>query len=199
MAEQPPLEENRTSLSLLERARSRDAEAWHRLVQLYRPLVLFWCRRGGVLPADVEDVAQEVFAASAQALERFRHDRPGDTFRGWLHGITRYQTLTYLRRRGGDPAADGGSAAWLQLQEVPAPEAVDPDETQELSTLHRRLVELVRREFEERTWQAFWRTVIDDRDTATVAAELGMTTANVRQARSRVLRRLKQEVGELLP
>ena len=187
-----------TSLSLLERARTRDAEAWRRLVQLYTPLVHFWCRRSGVTPGDVEDVTQEVFAASAQALERFRRDRPGDTFRGWLHGITRNHVLTYLRRRQTHPEADGGSVALAHLQQMPAPEP-DADETHELSALHRRLVETVRREFEERTWQAFWRTVIDDRDSAAVAAELAMTTANVRQARSRVLRRLKQEVGELLP
>ena len=32
----------KTPLSLLERARTNDADAWRRLVELYRPLVLFW-------------------------------------------------------------------------------------------------------------------------------------------------------------
>jgi RNA polymerase sigma-70 factor (ECF subfamily) len=57
-------------------------------------------------------------------------------------------------------------------------------------------VELVRGEFEERTWQAFWLTVIDGRSTAAVAAQTGVTPAAVRQARSRILRRLKEEVGD---
>jgi RNA polymerase sigma-70 factor (ECF subfamily) len=59
-------------------------------------------------------------------------------------------------------------------------------------------VELVRGEFEERTWQAFWLTTIDGRAPAALADELGMTSAAIRQAKSRVLRRLKQEMGELL-
>jgi RNA polymerase sigma-70 factor (ECF subfamily) len=83
--EQPPT----TPLTLLERVRANDPEAWARLVALYRPLVLSWCTRAGVHAADAEDVAQEVFLAAAHALDHFRRDRPGDTFRGWLRVITR--------------------------------------------------------------------------------------------------------------
>src|SRR5262249_53928484 len=82
-----------TPLSLLERVRAHAPEAWPRLVGLYRPLVLAWCARAGVSASDAEDVAQEVFTAAAAALDRFRHDRPGDTFRGWLRAITRNQIL----------------------------------------------------------------------------------------------------------
>ena len=80
-----------TPLSLLERVRSHDPQAWHRLVGLYQPLVLAWCHRAGVTSTDAEDVAQEVFAAVASALDHFRRDRPGDTFCGWLRVISRNQ------------------------------------------------------------------------------------------------------------
>jgi RNA polymerase sigma-70 factor (ECF subfamily) len=56
----------------------------------------------------------------------------------------------------------------------------------------------VRSEFEERTWQAFWLTVIDDRTPGDVSAALDMKAGTIRQARSRVLRRLREEVGDLL-
>src|SRR5437016_62499 len=78
-----------TPLSLLERVRAHNPEAWHRLFQLYQPLVLSWCLHSGVNATDAEDVAQEVFAAAAAALDRFHRDQPGDTFRGWLRAITR--------------------------------------------------------------------------------------------------------------
>jgi RNA polymerase sigma-70 factor, ECF subfamily len=55
----------------------------------------------------------------------------------------------------------------------------------------------VRGEFEERTWQAFWLTAIEERSPATLSTELGMSPASIRQAKSRVLRRLKAEVGDL--
>jgi DNA-directed RNA polymerase specialized sigma24 family protein len=107
-----------TPLSLLERVRRHDPQAWHPLVGLYRPLVLAWCARGGVSASDAEDVAQEVFTAAAAALGRFRHDRPGDTFRGWLRAITRNQILVLFRRGRGHAQAEGGSDAWQHLQEV---------------------------------------------------------------------------------
>jgi len=188
-----------TPLSLLERVRAHDPEAWHRLVRLYQPLVLSWCARGGINTTDAEDVAQEVFTAAAGALDRFHRDRPGDTFRGWLRAITRNQILLLFRRNRGRPQAEGGSAAWQNLQAV-----VDPlpgpgeEDSAEVGRLYQQAAELVRGEFEERTWKAFELTVIDDRDTADVARELNTTVNNVRQAKSRVLRRLREEVGDLL-
>ena len=188
-----------TPLSLLERARADDPEAWCRLVQMYRPLVLYWCGRGRVRPDDAEDVAQGVFAAAAKGLAGFRRDRPGDTFRGWLRAVTRNQVLLHFRRDHGRARAEGGSDAWQALQVVADPLAEpDRDEETEVGQLYRRAVEQVRGAFEDRTWQAFWLTVIEGRTPAALAGELGMTPAAIRQAKSRVLRRLKQEMGELL-
>ena len=188
-----------TSLSLLERARTNDPAAWQRLIHLYRPLVLCWCGKGGIRAQDAEDVAQEVFAAAALGLARFRCDRPGDTFRGWLRGITRNQVLLAFRRNRGRPAAEGGSDAFLHLQDVADPlPGPGEDEEIELTELYRRAVEQVRDQFEERTWQAFWLTAVHGRAPATLTEELGMTVANIRQAKSRVLRLLKEELGELL-
>jgi RNA polymerase sigma-70 factor (ECF subfamily) len=188
-----------TSLSLLERARAADAEAWSRLFHLYRPLVCHWCRRGGVAGADLEDLVQEVFSAAALGLTRFRHDRPGDTFRGWLYGITRNQVLMYFRRNAGKVRGQGGSEAREQLLQVhdPTPPG-DADEAAELKHVYRRALELIRGDFEERTWQAFWLTVIDGRSPAALTDELGLSLESIRQAKSRVLRRLRQELGDVL-
>jgi RNA polymerase sigma-70 factor, ECF subfamily len=169
-----------TFLSLLRRVRSHDPEAWRRMVELYRPLVLAWCGRGGVQGADAEDVAQE--AAAAAALERFHRDRPGDTFRGWLRAITRNQLLLFYRRNRDHALAVGGSDAWHALQEVPDPLPGPGDEQSvEFGQLFLRALELVRGEFQDSTWQAFWRTVIEDREPAIVVDELGLTANNVRQ------------------
>lgn len=188
-----------TPISLLQRVRNNDPEAWRRLLELYRPLVLAWCGRAGVSAADAEDVAQEVFAAAATALDRFRRDRPGDTFRGWLRAITRNQVLQLFRKNRVRSQAEGGSDAWHELQEVADPlPGPGEEESVEIGELYLRALELVRGEIEERTWRAFWRTAVEDREPALVAQELSMTANNVRQAKSRVLRRLREEVGDLL-
>jgi RNA polymerase sigma-70 factor (ECF subfamily) len=174
-------------------------QAWRRLLDLYQPLVRFWCARGGLGHEDVEDVTQEVFAAVARGLPGFRRDRPGDTFRGWLRGITRNQLLLFHRRTQGKAQAEGGSEAFVNLQQVPDPlPPAEEAEASEVSQVYRRALEQVRDEFEERHWQAFWLTVIEGRTPATLTAELGMTVANIRQVKSRILRRIKLEVGDLL-
>jgi RNA polymerase sigma-70 factor (ECF subfamily) len=188
-----------TPLSLLERLRADDAAAWQRLMDLYRPLVLFWCARGGVNPADRDDVVQGVFTAAATGLGGFRRDRPGDTFRGWLRAITRNQIVLHFRRNRGQVQATGGSDAWRDLQDVAErPDAEDGSEETEVGQVYRRAVEQVRGEFEDRTWQAFWLVVIEGRAPAALTESLGMSPAAIRQAKSRVLRRLKAEMGELL-
>ncbi len=186
-----------TSLTLLQRVRDKDEEAWRRLLHLYGPLVERWCARGGVHPADADDVRQDVFQAVAAGLDGFRRDRPGDTFRGWLKVITRNKLLDHFRRRQKHPEAQGGTDAHRQLQELAGPEL--PEDTEEdLGGLYRRALELVRGEFEERTWQAFWRAAVEGQSPAAIAADLGVTPAAVRKAKSRVLHRLREEVGDLI-
>jgi RNA polymerase sigma-70 factor (ECF subfamily) len=188
-----------TPLSLLERARANDAEAWRTLLRLYRPLVCYWCRRGGVADADIEDLTQDVFTAVALGLAKFRRDRPGDTFRGWVCGIARNQTLMHFRRTANKAQGEGGSHAWEQLQKVVGPADLhDAEERAEIRQVYRRALELVRGDFEERTWHAFWLTVIEGRAPATLTEELGLSLAGVRQAKARVLRRLRQELGDVL-
>jgi RNA polymerase sigma-70 factor (ECF subfamily) len=192
--------DNPTSLSLLERAADRSEEAWVRLVTLYTPLLHYWCRRGGLSGEDVSDVTQEVLGAVARGLALFRQERRGGTFRGWLRGITRHKVLDHYKQRSRHPPAEGGSDASQRLQEFadPLSGGDDDDAPQEVSGLYHRALELVRSEFEPASWQAFWRTGVEGWAVADVAADLGMTEVAVRKAKSRVLRRLKEEVGDLI-
>ena len=190
-----------TSLTLLERLRANEPDAWRSMVHLYTPLVYRWCAHFGVRGADADDVLQEVFRTAAGRLENFRRDRPGDSFRGWLRGITRYMSLLHFRARGRQPQAAGGTEALLLLNEAldqTAEPDADDDEPAELEGLRRRALEQVRGEFEEKTWRMFWQTVIDDRSPVDVAAEAGVTPAAVRKAKSRVLHRFKETFGDLL-
>ncbi|HEX5272640.1 MAG TPA: sigma-70 family RNA polymerase sigma factor [Gemmataceae bacterium] len=189
-----------TSLTLLARLRDNEAEAWSLMVQLYTPLVRRWGARAGLAGADLDDLAQEVPRAAVGGLPQFRRDRPGDSFRGWLHGITRNALLKHFERRGRSPRAAGGTDARLSLQEVAGPgeEPDDEEDHDERNALFRRALELARAQFEEKTWQAFWLTVIDDLSPNEAAARLGLTAVAVRKYKSRVLRRLRSEFGELI-
>jgi RNA polymerase sigma-70 factor (ECF subfamily) len=199
-AEAPKSSSGATSPSLLLRVQANQAGAWERLVDLYAPLVYHWCRRARLGPEDAADVFQEVFRAVALHIGGFRRDRAGDSFRAWLRTIARNKIHDHFRRLEHEPRAPGGTDAHLGLQAVPDPVLAE-DDPSELDLVHRqlhRLLEEIRGEFEERTWQAFWQVQMEGRDTDAVGAALGMTPAAVRKAKFRVLRRLRLELGDLL-
>lgn len=190
-----------TSRSLLERIKADDAEAWDRLVALYAPLVMRWCRGWGLREQDAADIFQEVFQAVASHIGGFRKERVGDTFRGWLRTIARNKVHDLFRRRAHEPEGVGGTDAQTRLAELPAPvpgeDSSRADEEGD-SGLVARALELIRPEFAERTWQAFWRTAVEGRSAPEAAAELSMSAGAVRVAKSRVLQRLREELGDLI-
>ena len=189
-----------TSRSLLADARLDDPAAWERVVRLYAPLVASWCRRWDVAQQDVPDLLQDVFSAVAGHLDRFRKEQPGDTFRGWLFSIARNKVWDYFRRRSAEPLAAGGTEATLRMQQIADEDQLEvpakwTDEVL-LDDLLRIALESIQGEFHERTWLAFWGVVVEGRATADVAADLEMKPGAVRVAKSRVLLRLRRELGE---
>jgi len=189
------------SSSLLERLRLKSPEAWRRLIYLFGPVVYQRCRQNGLQSADASDVFQEVFRAVATDFGSFRRDRQGDTFRGWLWSITRNKLADFWDARQKRSRARGGSDALERLTNLPAEELVmlgDSPGPETPGSLYQRALKLVQEEFEERTWKAFWGVAVDDRAPADVADELGLSVNAVYIAKSRVLRRLRQELGDLL-
>jgi RNA polymerase sigma-70 factor (ECF subfamily) len=186
--------------SLLERLRTGEAGAWERLAGLYGATVYVWCRRAGVPEADAPDVSQEVFAAVARHIADFRRERPGDSFRGWLWTITRNKVRDHRRRHADQARAAGGTTAqevMNQVAEAAAPESETEPEARS-GDLYRRALELIRSEFEERTWRAFLMVTVEGRLPADVAGELGTTPGAVYIAKSRVLKRLREEFGDVI-
>jgi RNA polymerase sigma-70 factor, ECF subfamily len=234
-----------SSMSLLDRVRAHDPGAWRQLVDLYGPLIGYWCRRSGLQAADVADVTQAVFMSAARQLPDFRPPlasqagssrgeipptrtnavpadlaassaatgRRSGLFLSWLSVVTRRKIIDWRRAVRPDQA-QGGSSAVRRLQAQvdplePTHEAFDEvtdfeSQVQADGELSRvwsgvvsRGLEQIRQEFQAKTWAAFWRTVVDGQATSLVAAELGLTPASVRQAKSRILRRLRQQLGDL--
>jgi RNA polymerase sigma-70 factor (ECF subfamily) len=83
-----------------------------------------------------------------------------------------------------------------ELPEHLAEPPADDDERSQANALFHRALETVRAEFEPRTWDAIWRTVVAGEDTSVVAESLGMSKNGVRLAKSRVLRRARVLLGD---
>lgn len=183
-----------TSLTLLERLRAPNASAaWERFAQLYTPLLRQWAQRYGLQDTDVDDVVQDVLLKLAKLLPDPARP-PVASFRGWLREITLNACRDFFRRKGTRPlpGADGLSGVGADAALSAVVEANDRQ------TVVRRALEMIRSEFSEKTWAAFTGLAIQERDAASVAAELGITRNAVHLARNRVLTRLREEFGAFL-
>ena len=197
----PPNRGGEPPSSLLVRVKAQEREAWYRRVQLYTPLVYCWCRRAGLQAADAGDVGQEVFKAIWRKIHDFHRRGPEDTFRGWLRVIARHKIADFHRCRGNEVAGQADSDGLTLVERAPASELLetDPDtESAEATLLYHQAIALIRNEFEEKTWLAFRTVVMDGRTPAEAACALGMTINAVHLAKSRVLKRLRQEFEDLI-
>ncbi len=186
-----------TSSGLIESVRVGDASAWQRLVSYYSPLVYTWCRRSQMSSNDAADVMQEVFLAVWRGLAGFRREQSGQTFRGWLRIIARNKITDHFRRQAALPQMVGGGSGLDQKVDFLDAESTESHERGPLQDLFQQVFATVRAEFEPATWKAFLLTTVEGRSAADVAEELGMSPAGVRQAKYKVLRRLRQELGDI--
>ncbi len=165
---------------------------------MYSPLIQSWLRRQGVAGSDAEDLGQEVLAVVVRELPQFRHDgRPG-AFRRWLRLITVHRLSDFWRARQNHPRAVGGSDFDAMLDQLEDPNSSlsrlwDQEHDQHVA---RGLLAYLEPQFEPQTWAAFRRVVLDGVKATEAAAELGMSVNAVLIAKSRILRRLRQEIQE---
>jgi RNA polymerase sigma-70 factor (ECF subfamily) len=189
-----------TRASLLARlGNQQDRAAWQQFVELYGSLVYGFARRRGLQDADAADLTQEVFLDIARTAGRWHYDPQRGSFRGWLYSVTRKKIAKFLQRRRAQAVGSGDSNAQQRLAEEPSA-GPDPEEAWEQEfrqQLFRLAAAQVRDSFAPTTWEAFWRTAVEGKSGAAVAAELGLSVGAVYVARSRVLARLTEQVQQL--
>ena len=183
-----------TSMTLLERLREpQNDAAWDRFALLYSPLLFAFARRAGMNDNDSADVVQDVFVVLMAELPKFEYDAARKNFRGWLKTVT-VNKCRERQRRLNPVAAQGGREGGLS--------SVVDDATVEAfweGEYRQRLIDqalrLMQSDFEPQTWQAAWLALTTDRTAAEIGQELGLAEASVWVAKSRVLRKLRQEMA----
>jgi RNA polymerase sigma-70 factor (ECF subfamily) len=188
-----------TRPSLLVRIRDAgDGQAWSQFVRVYSPLVYRYVRRRGVQDADAADVTQDVLRTIARSIGRFDYDRRKGSFRSWLMSVARSRLCDFLADRGRQTCGSGETGVQRLLEEQP--DAADEQEIWEQEyqrCLFNWAAEQIRDEFQDSTWQAFWQTSVEGKDTRQVARSLDMTVGAVYIARSRVLARLRKQIEQI--
>lgn len=181
-----------TSESLLQRLQSaQDVVAWERFVELYTPLLFRWARRAGFPQAEAADLVQDVLLQLVKSLPGSGFDPKKGRFRSWLKTIVLNRARDLWAKRRPDPVDP----------QALVPEPVDPPDFWDAEydrLLLDRAFAVMRREFEETTWRACWEHLTSNRTAREIGAELGLSEAAVYTAKSRVLKRLRQELQALL-
>jgi len=186
-----------TSTGLIRRVRDGDAAAWRELVDLYGPTLYSWCRRSDLNADEAADIVQEVFLNVSRAIKDFDHDQADSTFRGWLRRIAQNVIRQTIRNRKGHLPAEGGTDAHQRFLEISDYDLSTPSTGTAEGGLVQYSLDQLRADFEETTWQAFWLVAVDGITSTEAAERLGMTPSAVRHAKARVLRRLRQEAGNV--
>jgi RNA polymerase sigma-70 factor, ECF subfamily len=191
---------NPTCVSLLDRLRAArpDDPDWLRLEEIYRPLIRRWLGRVPGLGDEFADLTQEVFLVMVRDIPGFERRREG-SFRAWVRLVT-VNVLRNHRKRQFRRAAVGLDPCDTFLDELAEPNSELAREWDLDHDRHifQKLQAAVQPGFAPATWAAFRRFAIEGLPAAQVAAELGLTVNAVTLAKSRILKRLREEAGDLL-
>ncbi len=187
-----------TRPTLLERIRDKhDNEAWQTFVDIYGPLIYSHARRQGLQDADAAEVTQEVLLRVSRSIQQFEYDKARGRFRDWLGTVTHNRIRSLLLKNAGAVRAAGDTDATEALHAVASVE----HDTEWTAEFNRHLLQAAllrcRPHFEEQVWRAFELVWLEDRPAAEVARSLGQKINWVYLAKSRVLKRLEQEVQVL--
>lgn len=184
---------NTTPLSLLQQLRSTpSSRSWGDFIDLYTPLLFRWANHAGLREADAADLVQEVFVVLIQKLPEFDYDT-GRSFRAWLKTVL--LNLWRNQARKANRAELRQAEVARPIETTGEPELDDREYREHVGC---RALAMMRSEFSEPTWRACWLLVVENRTTADVARELGLSENAVYIAKSRVLTRLRQRLQGLL-
>jgi RNA polymerase sigma factor (sigma-70 family) len=188
----------RTRPSLLLRIRDRgDADSWRTFVTIYAPIVYRYACRHGLQDADAADLSQEVMGKIASAIRTFEYCPERGRFRDWLLTITRQRLAQFHESRARLTEQLHSSGDLEQLAEgAERPDAAWTDDFN--AHVLEVALQRARPHFEPMTWRAFERVWLENRSAAETAVELAQQIEFVYYAKSRVLKRLKAEVEEIV-
>jgi RNA polymerase sigma-70 factor, ECF subfamily len=180
-----------TSASLLERLKKAPADSpdWNLLHEIYIPLLKSWLLRIG-LPRDrIDDVTQDVLIVLVRQLPTFERRRCG-SFRAWLRQIAVHLAKNFFRKDNRAPRPMKDVLSQLEDPSSDLSREWDRDHDRHV---WQKLQDVVRPDFGRRTWDAFTKVALEGMPVKEVAAKLGISENSVLLAKSRVLKRLRDE------
>jgi DNA-directed RNA polymerase specialized sigma24 family protein len=187
------------SLGLLDRLMAESAveadRSW--FAELYRPFLVAWLTRVPGLAERAEGLATEILAVVTREIAHHNDDRDGP-FRGWLRRILVKRSQDRMLLDGRSFETIGKVENFLRRLADPSSDLAREWDAEHDRHVTRQMLGGIHHEFSPTTWEAFRQFAIDGSPAAIVALRLGLAEMDVIRAKARILRRLREEAGNLL-
>lgn len=205
----PSSDSLRTSKTLLEAlGGSNNNQSCARFYALYHRFVAGIVRRGGLQPADAEEVIQDVFIHSLRNIHTFQSDPDRGTFRGWLARLARWRVedrrRKIARERGlivdlNAPFADETGTGSDPIQDLPDPTNAEreSDETDWQQLILTEALARLAETVPAKHYQVFTLYSLQHQSVLRVARDLGVNPGAVYLIGHRLTKKLRVIVEEL--
>lgn len=184
-----------TRHSLLIRIRDpANQAAWFEFDGVYRPMLQRFARARGLGLAEADEIAQQCMTAVHRYIGGFEYDPTKGRFKAWLRTMVNNRVKNLIRDRR-DVQAETG-----ELRRVPEP-GESPDELFDTVWRQEHLRHCLRRiktEVEDSTFKAFVAYVMEERPIEEVCRQFDMSANQVHAIKSRITRRIRERMIELL-
>jgi RNA polymerase sigma-70 factor (ECF subfamily) len=141
-----------------------------------------------------------VLYAVATHAEGFTYNPARGSFRGWLFRVTLNKLRDHIRRRKSLTVGSGDTRVQELLSNAAATESDEETWNQHHAwRLFLWAAEKARVDFREKTWQAFWRTAVEQQSVEQVARDLELSAGAIHVARCRVIARVKELLRDVEP
>jgi RNA polymerase sigma factor (sigma-70 family) len=170
-----------------------DHAAWAEFEARYRDLLVRYCRRRGLQPADAEDVVQLVLTSLAHALPTFSYDRARGRFRDYLSRCAANAVSKWAERKSAlSRPLDTNLAESLATHE-PDPREAKVWEEEWVAHHYRLAMNTVRKSFDGKSVEIFDRSVGGAKP-----SELARVFEISEQAVHKIRQRIRDRMEELI-
>lgn len=184
-----------TNESLLIRAADKDDQSsWREFYSLYAPLIRRHAHRCGLGVSEADDIVQECMTALLKALPRFQYDRSKGRFRSYVRRMVQNQISNRLRQHTSKQLR---SNAITELAARSDGTKSDWDRDWQRTHLEYCLGRVSTR-FAPEKLAAFRAYALEGQDIAAVCKRYKLTPNQVYLAKSRIIRRLREQLANLI-
>ena len=183
-----------TTTQILDDLKFSDNEAaWKTFTDHFYPVIFGFAQKMGLSPADAEDVAQETIIQFLRLYRQDKFQREKGHLSHWMFGVARNVIRDFIKKKPKESAVQEHTEQTSFWANVPDEKAIlQTWQTQWQREILTRCLIRVRKEVDEKTFQAFEMYAIAQQPIKTVCEQLGMTPNAVYIAKNRVLSKMRE-------